>query len=70
MSNTQVAIDAVKKLYEVTEQRDELIEALEFALESVYNWGEYADYYFKEKHGFDNDVKRIKDAIAKAKDLI
>ena len=67
MSNTQIAIDAVKKLYEVTEQRDELLKVLEFALEAVYNWGEYADYYFKEKHGFDADVKVIKDAIAKAK---
>ena len=33
MSNTQIAIDAVKKLYEVTEQRDELLEALEAIIE-------------------------------------
>ena len=34
MSNTQIAIDAVKKLYEVTEQRDELIKSLE----SLIDW--------------------------------
>lgn len=35
MSNTQVAIDAVKKLYEVTEQRNELLEMLESVM---YEW--------------------------------
>ena len=33
MSNTQLAIDAVKKLYEITEQRDELLEVLEAIIE-------------------------------------
>ena len=51
----------------VKKQNAELIKALEFALEAVYNWGEYASDYFKEKHGFDADVKTIKDAITKAK---
>lgn len=61
------ALSRLRTLQSVSGQRDQLLEALEFALETVYNWGEYADYYFKEKHGFDADVKRIKDAIAKAK---
>ena len=33
MSNTQLAIDAVKKLYEVTEERDELLEILESVMD-------------------------------------
>lgn len=62
-----VRILEMKIAAEVKKQNDELIKALGFALEAVYNWGEYASDYFKEKHGFDADVKTIKDAITKAK---
>ena len=61
------ALSRLRTLHSADKKMNELLEALEFALESVYNWGEYADYYFKEKHGFDADVQKIKEAIAKAK---
>lgn len=57
MSNTEVAIDAVNKLFEITEQRDELLEALEktqeffqFLWRDVY-MNDYAFEYLEKIQG-------------------
>ena len=67
MSNTQVAIDAVKKLYEVTEQRDELLKVLSEVQEFLqYLWrdvamNEYgADYRDRLELYIDNAIANTK----------
>lgn len=57
MSNTEVAIDAVNKLFEITEQRDELLEALEKTQEFLqFLWrdvhmNDYAFEYLEKIQG-------------------
>jgi len=43
------------------------LEALEKAKQFILDWSSYADLYYREKHGLDDDIKEIEDAIKKIK---
>ena len=68
MSNTQLAIDAVKKLYEVTEQRDELLKVLSEVQEFLqYLWRDVAMNEYGSDYR-DRLERYIDNAIANAKE--
>jgi hypothetical protein len=45
----------------------DVVKAFEYCLELVYDWGGYVTDYFKEKHGFNDDIKTIENYIEYAK---
>lgn len=50
---------------ELLAQNEELREGLNNAADLIAEWGNYADVYFQEKHGLDDDVKSIRELANK-----
>ena len=62
------SIEIIEENNKLKAQRDELLQILSNAKETIQHWGDYASPYFQEKHGLENDIKEIEDAIAKYKE--
>ena len=52
-----------KELAEKQDEIERLRETLRDALCNLVDWDNYIDEYFKAKHGFDEDIKQIENAL-------
>lgn len=56
---------AIADMEKLTRKNADLIEALEEALSDLESWGSYVSDYFKEKHGFAEDLQAIRVILGK-----